>query len=230
MNEILWPNGIVEKTSTPDSGQGTSDAIAREFDASAAEIRATVARVETALIQVVHREVRRAFEDAMSSAKGELGTHAEDTHRGEARNPEDQITPSRMPQDSDEALEPESFDDSPRPDADEVSEELPEPSDDELYEGMVRLNVTANGCARQVVYFIDGLSRRSEFRLLRMVGNHRNKGADIWLGLRQPLSLKTALHDMEGVASVDALLGHGPAGYERLLNVSPGKGRPAGQL
>ena len=73
----------------------------------------------------------------------------------------------------------------------------------ELYEGTVMLRVDATDSVRQVIQFVDALRRKSDFRLLQLVGNH-DQGVGVWLGLRAPVLLKEILLQMEGVAEVDA--------------------------
>ena len=50
--------------------------------------------------------------------------------------------------------------------------------------------------------FVGELRQDPQFRLLRLIANHRKEGMDIWLGLRQPLSLRTVLLNMKGVSQV----------------------------
>ena len=81
---------------------------------------------------------------------------------------------------------------------------------------------------RQMIRFVDRLCQNPHFRLLRLVGNnHQKEGMNIWLGLREPLCLKTLLLDMEGVCHVASPLGLGPTGHERLVNVKLAEVSPA---
>ena len=70
-----------------------------------------------------------------------------------------------------------------------------------VYEGTVRLNLEAEGNLGLVITFTQQLRENAEFRLLRLTNNPES-GVEIWLGLRQPLSLRPVLMDMAGVAEV----------------------------
>ena len=91
--------------------------------------------------------------------------------------------------------------------------------DEVVYEGTVRLTVAAPGRIRQVIRFVDQLCCNPHLKLLKLVGNHRTEGVDIWVGLREPLQLRPLLLGMESVDGVDTPLGYGPNGSERLVEV-----------
>ncbi len=99
-----------------------------------------------------------------------------------------------------------------------LPEKPPQESPGEVYEGTVKLRVEATDSVRQVIQFVDALRRRSDFRLLQLVGSY-NEGVSIWLVLRVPLPLKEALLQMEGVSQVDASRWLEREGSEPLLNV-----------
>ena len=94
-----------------------------------------------------------------------------------------------------------------------------EPSEEELFEGTVRLTIEANGCNRQVLHFVEQLCQLPAVRLLQLVGNSRREGADVWIGLREPACLKMVLLQMPGVVDVATPVGCSPEGHERLLVV-----------
>ena len=75
-------------------------------------------------------------------------------------------------------------------------------ADSEIYEGTVRLMVKTTGAISGLLNFVGELRQDPQFRLLRLIANHRKEGMDIWLGLRQPLSLRTVLLNMKGVSQV----------------------------
>lgn len=87
-----------------------------------------------------------------------------------------------------------------------------------VFEGTVRLNVEANGCIREIVHFVRELRQKPQLRLLRLVGNNRD-GVDIWLGLREPLRLKSILPELQGITIVTKPLPHIGSPDERLLSV-----------
>lgn len=89
----------------------------------------------------------------------------------------------------------------------------------EIFQGVVRLVVDADGRTQPMLHFVDELGRKPQFRLLRLVGNYRDKGMDIWLGLREPLYLKELLLETEGVSRVNYDSGQLPEGEEPVLNV-----------
>ena len=72
----------------------------------------------------------------------------------------------------------------------------------EIYEGTVRLTITTSGAISGLLDLVGELREDPQFRLLRLVANHRKEGMDIWLGLRQPLSLRTILLNIKGVSQV----------------------------
>ena len=74
--------------------------------------------------------------------------------------------------------------------------------DEGIYEGTVRLMVTTPGAVSGLLNFVGELRQNPGFRLLRLVANQNREGMDIWLGLREPLSLRTVLLEMEGVSQV----------------------------
>lgn len=89
-------------------------------------------------------------------------------------------------------------------------------SSDELYEGTVRLLVMADGSVQRIVEFVDELRQMPQFRMLRMTGSHQQEGAEISLGLREPLPFRRILAAMRNVASVD---GSGPDSAEQVRGV-----------
>ena len=101
-----------------------------------------------------------------------------------------------------------------------IPDEHSEAIDEEIYQGIVRLIVDAQGHTERMLQFVDDLGRNPQFRLLRLVGNYRNKGMDVWLGLREPLLLKTLLLETEGVSRVTDPVEHQPEGDERALKVA----------
>ena len=77
---------------------------------------------------------------------------------------------------------------------------------EDLYEGTVRLNVRAEGSMGLVVHFTQRLSERPEFRLLRLTSTRRG-GVEVWLALRQPISLQKMLSAVEGVVDISPTKG-----------------------
>lgn len=93
-----------------------------------------------------------------------------------------------------------------------------EVSEDEVSEGTVRVKVEANPGTGEVLKFLNGLYRKSQLRVLQLVGNHGEE-VDIWLRLREPLCLKKVLLEMEGVSQVDASPDAEREGSEPVLTV-----------
>ena len=73
----------------------------------------------------------------------------------------------------------------------------------ELYEGTVRLLVMADGNVQRIVQFVDELCQMPQFRMLRMTGSRQQDGAEISLGLREPLPLARIVASMPNVDRVD---------------------------
>ncbi len=121
---------------------------------------------------------------------------------------------------------------------DEQDDPEPEPqpqaqapaSEDEIYEGTVRLNVEANGCIREVVHFVRELRQAPQLRLLRMVGNNK-EGVEIWLGLREPLRLRKMLPQIAGISIISTPVVGGQSDKERrlLVRLVPNKSRGESQ-
>ena len=103
-------------------------------------------------------------------------------------------------------------------DSEDVPEESPERSLEELFDGRVKLRVPASGSVQQVIKLVAALRERSEFRLLWLEGRYEEEVA-ILLRLREPLALKKILLEMGGVARVYAFRPREEAGYEHLLTV-----------
>ena len=83
---------------------------------------------------------------------------------------------------------------------------VPEPrayAPGELYEGTVRLLVMADGNVQRIVQFVDELCQMPQFRMLRMTGSRQQDGAEISLGLREPLPFAKIVGSMPNVVRVD---------------------------
>ena len=76
--------------------------------------------------------------------------------------------------------------------------------DEELYEDTVKLMIDTGGYIRATIHFVDELRNNQHFHLMRLSADQRREGMDIWLRLREPLSLKSMLLQMEGVSKVVA--------------------------
>lgn len=73
----------------------------------------------------------------------------------------------------------------------------------EIYEGTVLLLVMADGDVQRIVQFVDELCQMPQFRMLRMTGSRGKDGAEISLGLREPLPFRQILESMPNVVRVD---------------------------
>ena len=103
------------------------------------------------------------------------------------------------------------------------ADEPPDESDNELYEGTVRLIVTSSGPVKNLLSFVGELRQNTQLRLLRLVANQRSESMDIWLGLREPLQLITILGEIPGVSQVAALPNSGGDEGERRVTVAVGQ-------
>ena len=83
----------------------------------------------------------------------------------------------------------------------ETSDALPEG----LCGGTVELHVEAHESVQRVFRFVRALRDEPDFRLLKLVGNHKD-GVGIWLQLLKPLRPVQALLRIDGVYEVEASL------------------------
>lgn len=79
----------------------------------------------------------------------------------------------------------------------------PQPDNEEIYEGTIKLAVQTSGSIRGMIQFVDSLRQSQEFHLLRLVADQNKDGMDIWLRLRGPVPLRETLLHVEGVTSVE---------------------------
>lgn len=93
------------------------------------------------------------------------------------------------------------------------------PDNGDIYEGTVRLTVSTLGSVSHLINFVSELRQNSQFRLLRLVANQHQEGMDVWLGLREPLPLKSALKEMKGVSKVTVSTGTSSENGEPVLKV-----------
>jgi hypothetical protein len=89
----------------------------------------------------------------------------------------------------------------------------------DIYEGTVRLTVSTLGSVSHLINFVSELRQNSQFRLLRLVANQHQEGMDVWLGLREPLPLRSALKEMKGVSKVTVSTGTSSENGEPMLKV-----------
>ena len=80
------------------------------------------------------------------------------------------------------------------------------PEKEDLYEGTVRLNVRVTGGMGLVVNFVQQIRLRPELRMLRLA-NKRSGGVDVWVGIREPVSLRSILSEMDAVSEVSPTRG-----------------------
>ncbi|MFQ6027003.1 MAG: response regulator transcription factor [Dehalococcoidia bacterium] len=105
------------------------------------------------------------------------------------------------------------------PETTEPADSVEESIQDGVYEGTVRLMVESRGSIRQLMNFVGELRQNPQYRLLRLVANQHKEGMDVWLGLREPVSLKAQVLEMAGVASVETVTDSAPAENEHTLCV-----------
>ncbi len=102
-------------------------------------------------------------------------------------------------------------------------------SNDEVYSGTVRLRVDAIESLPVVTRFVQALRQQLYFRLVQLVGNYKGT-MTISLVLREPMTLKQVLLEMDGVAQVDAVEGEDDMLNVRLAVATPTTGDPTGSL
>jgi hypothetical protein len=87
------------------------------------------------------------------------------------------------------------------PSVQQQAEAVVMPPDEQLIEGDVRLNVTADGDLRKMFQFVHELRQNSQLRVLRLArGAHQDIA--IWLGLREQVPLKRLISEMDCVSEV----------------------------
>ena len=206
--------------------------IMHDFEATLGDIESGIVdRVRSKLINHVQHEIRRLLDDALDSESDSLQQAWEDglvtpapqpadrfdSQTSEGQSPAaDRVTPSEAGVGEKESNgqvetpappvpepEPESQDAGLSAHPEREPEKPHLDSDDKIYEGTVKLSVEARDSVRQVIHFVEALRRRSDFRLLQMVGSREGR-VRIWLGLRSPLQLEQVLLEMENVSQVDA--------------------------
>lgn len=207
------------------------DRIMHDFEATLGDIESGIVdRVRSKLINHVQHEIRRLLDDALDSDSDSLQQAWEDglvtpapqpadrfdSQTSEGQSPAaDRVTPSEASVGEKESSgrvetpappvpepEPESQDAGLSAHPKREPEKPHLDSDDNIYEGTVKLSVEARDSVRQVIHFVEALRRRSDFRLLQMVGSREGR-VRIWLGLRSPLQLEQVLLEMESVSQVD---------------------------
>lgn len=75
-------------------------------------------------------------------------------------------------------------------------------TDEDIFEGVVRINVESNQNVRQVVHFVNDISQKPELRLLRLEGANQEDGVEILISLTEPLPLGKILREINGVEKV----------------------------
>ena len=98
------------------------------------------------------------------------------------------------------------------------SEESIDASDEEIYEGTVKLKVESDGDIQLVVNFVQELRQQTQLRVLRLV-SHSQTDMEISLGVREPMRLRQLLGEIQGVSEVSPAEGQEIQVDERLLNV-----------
>ncbi len=192
------PASAVGAVSVPEE---TERAHRADFAAASAELRSIVERIRGHFLQLADAEVRRLLEAVL------LGSMTEAPRPVTAPPPAERPVMSAPVEPSIELPQAEAPPAAPVETAEieEAAPEAPAPtSDEELYEGSVRLTVVGSGNMQQVVQFVDELCQKPEFRMLRMTGNPQQEGAEISLGLRESLPFKSVLLAMATVAEVSS--------------------------
>jgi len=184
------------------------------FEVAAADIEETIAKRVEGSLALIQQEVYRVFKDSLSNVEVSLADPVLPGKAGrKARPGSKQISGSEAELNGGQPdSEMDTVELDGRPGAPTTH------SDDEVYEGMVRLRLEASGSSLQVVQFVRELRQRPQFRLLRMAGSHK-LGVDIWVELREPLCLKKILPQIEVVSQVSDPPADSPRGEERSINI-----------
>ncbi len=199
-----------------------SPELTAELHDDAAELRETVARVRARFISMADHEIRRIINESLGgvAVTNVAPPHAPDeeapTARGFANAQPIAEPPPRVEREPDAISAPQATVSEPA-----VLESPPKTDalDSGVYEGTVTLQVIADGSMHQVVSFVDELCQHPEFRMLRMTGNPRQDGAEISLGLREPLPFARVLMGMETVSSVSCPVPTDPSSVGQAVTV-----------
>ena len=226
---VLSKAGSRRETTTPPPQR-----VAREFEATISDLRASAVQLRTRLLKRIELEFDRAGEELFGNSEELLvpapegspsdwalpapGGNSSPGLRERGRQPETSAEPSESTPSSVQVPGLDSQILSLLSVEGEGPEPATPPTEGDLYEGTVRLSVKVNESVRRVLHFVDELCQKPQVRLLRLVGNH-NEGLELWVGLREPLPLQQLLGSMRGVDHVSEVPAGDSKKEERQLEV-----------
>ncbi len=106
---------------------------------------------------------------------------------------------------------------SPAPSPSTSDQESSGANGDEVYQGEVKVSVDAHGEVKQMMRFMNQLSRNNEIQLRQLLGTYDT--ATFWLALRRPLHLRELFSKMESVFEVTARPDRASMGWHYALQV-----------
>jgi hypothetical protein len=87
--------------------------------------------------------------------------------------------------------------------ADRVPDTATIPIKHENYECALKLAVLTTGAIKGMIKFVEALRENRQIHLLKMIFNTKRDGMDVWLRLRSPNALQTALLALPGVTKIE---------------------------
>ncbi|MCH7481573.1 MAG: hypothetical protein IIC95_02400 [Chloroflexi bacterium] len=183
----------------PPSGE---QAVLDDLASATAGLKLAALKVREQFLRLADIEIRKTLGLAAEPgpARQRASVTAPSRERGGVAEPRERGTPDVPAAEAAEAAHDPAF----APEAGRGNAWEPRASaPGELYEGTVRLLVMANGNVQRIVQFVDELCQMPQFRMLRMTGSRQQDGAEISLGLREPLPLARIVASMPNVVRVD---------------------------
>jgi hypothetical protein len=174
-----------------------------EIASASAQLHAVVQRIRAQFMRLADIEIRKALDLALGAALSMPAPAAPAVHARPA--------PVAPPAPAVHAA--------PEPVAEVSDEEEGSPSPANNMQGTVRLLVFANGNMRRVIQFVDELTQRPQFRMMRMAGSPSQQGAVVSVALREPVAFMDVLTAMGMVASVEETTDPSVPGDGPLLTV-----------
>ena len=203
--------GVTAPATTQPTPASEPDAAMEEIASASAQLHAVVQRIRAQFLRLADIEIRKAMDLALGSALSLPPTAAPAPAHLARVSPPAPPAPTTVAE-PEPAVAAEALD-APVPDA--AAADAPAG----MMEGTVRLLVFANGNMRRVIQFVDELTQRPQFRMLRMAGSPSQQGAVVSVALREPVAFVDVLTSMGMVASVEETADPSVPGDGPLLTV-----------
>ncbi len=202
----------------------SSGAVEQELQSMYKDINAAIEETKTKLLEVFQHEMQKTLMEAATLASERVQAKPVETHVDEATKTTAGLrlieggSPSKVQATArpmDETGEEPALS-TVEQDIEEHEEEQPQTSD--LSGGTVRLSVNSHGQMRQALQFVQCLYQKPQLRLIRLVGNYKDK-LDIWIGLREPICMREYLMQIKDVSKVVNLSTADPKNLDQAFEV-----------